>query len=406
MLTIDAALELILRTVTPLPVAKQPLCEALGLVLAEEVRSDIDSPPFDKALMDGFAVRAADVSTGRAELQILERITAGMMPTKTVGSGQATQIMTGAPLPAGADAVVRIEDCELSGETVRMATKPVVPGLSAIRRGTNLKQGSVVLPAGVALRPPHIGALAEAGAAAISVRRRPKVAIIPTGDELVPINQRPGPGQIRNSNEALLAAQIQAAGGEPLPLGIARDVRDELRAKIVAGLACDVLVLSGGVSAGTLDLVPSELASAGVKQVFHKVEMKPGKPIWFGDYAGGNHRCSVFGLPGNPVSSLICFELFVRTALRRLMGREPAQLPAVAARLQHEHRQKEDRPTYHPAKLTWTANGPEVSLVPWHGSSDLYATAAANAMAFVTGEARHFAVGNPIPTTPWSEWSL
>lgn len=402
MLSIDAAFDLILRTVAPLPVTKSPLSDALGLVLAEKVLSDVDSPPFDKALMDGFAVRAADVSTGRAELRILERITAGMTPTKTVGSGHATQIMTGAPLPAGADVVVRIEDCELSGETVRIAAKPVSPGLSTIRRGTNLQQGSVVLPAGVALRPPHIGALAEAGAATIAVRRRPKVAVISTGDELVPIDRRPGPGQIRNSNEALLAAQIQAAGGEAVPLGIARDVREELRAKIVQGLACDVLVLSGGVSAGTMDFVPSELAAAGVKQVFHKVELKPGKPIWFGEFVRDNHRCYVFGLPGNPVSSLVCFELFVRTALRRLMGREPAQIPAVSARLQHDHCQPADRPTYHPANLTWTANGPEISLVPWHGSSDIHAMVHANAMAFVIGEARNYAAGETLPTAPWS----
>jgi molybdopterin molybdotransferase len=301
------------------------------------------------------------------------------------------------------DAVVRIEDCELAGETVRIATKPVQPGLSLIRRGTNLKRGALVLPAGVTLRPTHIGALAEVGAAALAVRRRPKAAVIPTGDELVPIEQCPGPGQIRNSNEAMLTAQIQAAGGEPVPLGIARDIREELRAKIVRGLECDVLVLSGGVSAGTLDLVPSELAAAGVRQVFHKVEMKPGKPVWFGEFAGNHHRCFVFGLPGNPVGSLVCFELFVRAALRRLMGQEPARVPAVAARLQHAHRQKEDRPTYHPAKLTWTAHGPEVSLVPWHGSSDLYATVTANAMAFVAGEARDYAAGDTLPTTPWSE---
>lgn len=401
MFSIDAALDLMLRTVVPSPVVKRPLSEVLGLVLSEDVCADIDSPPFDKSLMDGFAVRSGDVATGRAELQILERITAGMTPTKTIGPGEASQIMTGAPLPSGADAVVKVEDCEIIGDLVRIATKPVPPGLSIIRRGMNLKQGAVVVPAGVTLRPTHIGALAEVGAANISVRRRPKVAVIATGDELVPIAQSPGPSQIRNSNEAMLAAQIQSAGAEPVPLGIARDVRDELRTKILRGLECDVLILSGGVSAGTLDLVPSELAAAGVKQVFHKVELKPGKPIWFGEYVANNHRCCVFGLPGNPVSSLVCFELFVRTALRKLMGCESPRVPAVAARLQQAHRQPADRPTFHPARLTWTAEGPTVALVPWHGSSDLYATVTANAMAFVTGEARDYVAGETLPTTPW-----
>lgn len=403
MLTIDAALDLILHTVSPLPATIQPLSESLGLVLAEDVHSDVDSPPFDKSLMDGFAVRAADVSAGQAALRVIEKITAGMTPTRRIGPGEAAQIMTGAPLPDGADAVVKVEDCELSGEIVQIATQPVPAGLSLLRRGTNLRRGDLVLSRGVTLRATQIGALAEIGRAAIAVHPQPRVAVLATGDELVPIEHTPGPGQIRNSNEAMLMAQIETAGGRAVPLGIARDVRDELRARIQQGLQADVFVLSGGVSAGTLDLVPSELAAAGVRQVFHKVELKPGKPIWFGVSAREHPRCWVFGLPGNPVSSLVCFELFVRTALRRLMGQEPARPPAIPARLRHEHRQPADRPTYHPANLVWTAQGPEISLVPWHGSSDLQATVAANAMAFVTGEAKTYAAGETLPTTRWSE---
>jgi molybdopterin molybdotransferase len=404
MLTIDAALAAIVRTVGPFPTTWLPLAESLGLILAEDVRSDVDSPPFDKALMDGFAVRAADAASGKAELRILERITAGTAPTKPVGPGEASQIMTGAPLPDGADAVVRIEDCRVDAGRVHIDARPVQAGANIIRRATNLKRGDLVLAAGTKLRPTHIGALAEVGRARISVRRRPRIAVLATGDELVPIDQIPGPGQIRNSNEAMLTAQIQAAGGLPMPLGAARDVRDELRARISEGLEADVLVLSGGVSAGALDLVPSELASAGVRQVFHKVELKPGKPLWFGEFAQDERRCYVFGLPGNPVSSLVCFELFVRTAIRRLKGAEPAVPPAVAARLQHPHHQPADRPTFHPARLEWTSTGPEISLVPWHGSSDLQATAAANAMAFVPGEARTYPAGEALPTTPWSPY--
>ena len=402
MISIDSALELLLRTVTPFSATAVLLTESLGLILAEDVVSDADLPPFDKSLMDGFAVQSADVADGRAELRILERITAGMTPTKSVGRGEASQIMTGAPLPDGADAVVRIEDCEIVGDAVRIATKPVTPGLSIIRQGTNRKRGDRVLSTGVTLQPTHIGALAEVGRDRINVRRRPKVAVLATGDELAPIGQTPGPGQIRNSNEAMLTAQIQASGGQPVPLGVAKDVREELRAKIAAGLKADLLVLSGGVSAGTLDLVPSELAAAGVRQVFHKVELKPGKPIWFGEFSQADHRCCVFGLPGNPVSSLVCFELFVRTALRQLMGAEPAVPPAIPARLRHPHRQPADRPTFHPAHLTWTADGPEIMLIPWHGSSDLQGTVTANAMTFLTGEACNYEPGETLPTTPWS----
>jgi molybdopterin molybdotransferase len=402
MLTIDAALDLIVRTVAPFPSSTLPLIESLGLILAEDVRSDVDSPPFDKALMDGFAIRAVDAVSGKAELRILERITAGMTPTKRIGPGEASQIMTGAPLPDGADAVVRIEDCRIDAGRVQIDAKTIQAGMNIIRRATNLRRGDLVLGAGTKLRPTHIGALAEVGRACIAVRRRPRIAVLATGDELVPVDQSPGPGQIRNSNEAMLTAQIQAAGGLPIPLGVAKDVREELRSKITQGLQADILTLSGGVSAGTLDLVPSELAHAGVRQVFHKVELKPGKPVWFGEFARDERRCYVFGLPGNPVSSLVCFELFVRTAIRRLMGEEPAVPPAVSAKLQHVHHQPADRPTFHPARLTWTDAGPEISLVPWHGSSDLQATVTANAMAFVPGEARTYQSGECLPTTPWS----
>ncbi len=403
MLSVTAALELMLQTVSPLAAEPLPLSDALGLTLTEDVRSDVDSPPFDKSQMDGFAMRAADVAAGTASLTIVERITAGNIPTKTVGQGQAAQIMTGAPLPPGADAVVKIEDCTVDGDQVRVSSKPVTAGQYVIRRGTNLRIHDRLLTAGTKLHPTHLGALAEIGKALVTVRRRPRVSVLATGDELVPVDQQPGPGQIRNSNESMLTAQIQACGAIPVPLGVARDLREELAVKIAAGLQHDVLVLSGGVSAGLLDLVPSELAAAGVRQVFHQIEMKPGKPLWFGRHAAANGRCCyVFGLPGNPVSSLTCFEVFVRTALRQMMGEAPVAVPAVPARLQHDHRQRRDRPTYHPARLSWTATGPEVSLVPWHGSSDMASTITANAMAYLPGEEWNYSAGETLPTTPWA----
>ncbi len=265
-----------------------------------------------------------------------------------------------------------------------------------------------MLHAGLVLNGPRIGALAELGRAVVSTRRRPEVAILATGDELVPINESPGPAQIRNSNASMLAAQIESAGGIPVSIGIARDNRDELQRKIQQGLKCDVLVLSGGVSAGVLDLVPGTLAEMGVTEIFHKVEMKPGKPIWFGQrdksrqIVDGNCReCFVFGLPGNPVSSLVCCELFVRTAIRRLMGVEPAIVPPILAKLEHDYSTRPDRPTYHPARLTWGAGGFAVRLVPWHGSSDLCGISAANGMAYLSGEARQYRVGDELETFGW-----
>jgi molybdopterin molybdotransferase len=395
MLTIAEAFDRLLTTVRPLEAVSLPLAECLGLTLAEDVVSGIDSPPFDKSLMDGYAIRSADLNEGTATLQVVEVITAGTVPTKPVLAGQATQIMTGAPIPAGADQVVMVEHTERVGDSVRVTPKGTKSNI--VLRGESVRSGSVVLTAGTKLNGSRIGALAELGFAHVLVHRRPTVAILATGDELVPIDQQPGPGQIRNSNESMLVAQVQAAGAIAVPLGVARDDRDDLRAKIARGLQSDLLVLSGGVSAGTLDLVPSELTAAGVTEVFHKVEMKPGKPIWF----GSRPACYVFGLPGNPVSSLVCCELFVRTAIRRLMG-EPASPPqSVPARLEHSYSARQDRPTYHPARLTWSSAGPVVTLVPWHGSSDLCGTVAANAMALLPGDGREYQVGDLLETIPW-----
>lgn len=406
MLTIDEAFNRLLATVAPLESVTLPLSDCLGMTLAEDVVSGIDSPPFDKSLMDGYAIRSTDLNDGTAVLQVVEVITAGQVPTKPILEGQATQIMTGAPVPVGADRVVMVEHTERMGDSVRVTPKGTKSNI--VLRGESVRSGAVVLTAGTKLNGSRIGALAELGCAQVLVHRRPTVAILATGDELVAIDQQPGPGQIRNSNESMLVAQVQAAGAIPVPLGVARDDRDDLRAKITRGLRSDLLVLSGGVSAGTMDLVPSELTAAGVSEVFHKVEMKPGKPIWFGvrptsldPLSGGEVDCYVFGLPGNPVSSLVCCELFVRTAIRRLMG-EPASVPqTIKARLEHSYSARQDRPTYHPARLTWETAGPVVTLVPWHGSSDLCGTVTANAMVFLPGDAREYQVGDPLETILW-----
>lgn len=408
MLTIADAFDRLFSTVAPLEPVSLALGECLGLTLADDVQSTSDSPPFDKSLMDGYAIRSADLVQGTATLEILEVITAGRVPTRSLGAGQASQIMTGAPLPVGADFVVKIEDTTKDGDRIRVTPNGTQSNI--LRRGTSVRTGDVVLRGGTKLNGSRIGALAELGRAHALVYRRPTVAILATGDELVAVDQEPGPGQIRNSNESMLVAQIQAAGAVPVPLGIARDNREDLRFKIEQGLQCDMLVLSGGVSAGTLDLVPSELAAAGVTEVFHRVEMKPGKPVWFGQRKGTEESqspsvqaktTSVFGLPGNPVSSLVCCELFVRAALKRMMGESIATPQSIPAALEHPHSARADRPTYHPAKLTWTPAGPVVMLVPWHGSSDLCGTVAANAMAFLPGDPRQYSAGETLETIAW-----
>ncbi|MCA9022570.1 MAG: molybdopterin molybdotransferase MoeA, partial [Planctomycetaceae bacterium] len=303
--------------------------------------------------------------------------------------GQTSQIMTGAPLPEEADAVVQIEHCQIdeAARSVKIDTGPVSPGKNMLPKASVLEAGAPVLAAGTWLRPQEIGALAETGSPTVMVRPAPTVAILATGDELVAPEESPQPGQIRNSNEVMLHTQILQADAKPQPLGIARDERNHLRSKIQDGLRSDFLLLSGGVSAGELDLVPSELEQAGVKQVFHMVNLKPGKPLWFGmlERADGN-PCYIFGLPGNPVSSMVCFDLFVRTAIRQFMGFPSPRPAAIQARLSSDFHSRGDRPTYQPAQVEWEAGAAVVTPLKTLGSADLRSTVTANAVAlFPTG---------------------
>jgi molybdopterin molybdotransferase len=409
MLRVDEAIDLILRAVRPLPARVIDLADGLGLVLAEDIVSEDDSPPFDKSLMDGYAVRAADAAMAGARLRVVGEVTAGRVSERQAGAGEAIRIMTGAPVPPGTDAVVPIEHTEFdaASDTVRIVRPPVAVGASILPRGAALRRGERVLAAGRVLRAQELGALAELGRARIRVRPRPRVAVLATGNELVPVSSAPGPGQIRNSNETMLVAQLRQAGAEPVALGIARDDADELRGKIAAGLECDMLLLSGGVSEGKLDLVPSELERAGVRPVFHKVQVKPGKPVWFGvfspgaDAAGGASAKPVFGLPGNPVSSMVCFELFARTAVRRLGGVDPAGPRLLQARLAQEHLVRGDRPTYHPSDLVRDGETWSVRPVRWQGSADLRATVEANALAYFPAGERIWPVGAVVDVLPW-----
>jgi molybdopterin molybdotransferase len=365
-----------------------PLSPAtLGLVLAEDVAGDFDMPPYDKALMDGFAVRSFDLPEGRGILTVIDEITAGQTPRVPVGPGQAIRIMTGAPLPAGADAVVMIERTQaLEGNRVQVDDKPPTPGQNVLDRGREIRQGEIVLPQGTLLRPQELGILATVGRTTVRVHPRPQVAVLSTGDEVVEPSETPGPGQIRNGNGPMLAGQVHRAGGLPRFLGIARDRLESLRPLVAEGLRSAVLVLSGAVSAGKLDLVPAVLQELGVQPHFHKVEMKPGKPVFFGT----RESTLVFGLPGNPVSSLVCFELFVRPALRRLLGHGQPGPHMVVAALAEDFAYRTDRPTYYPARLEVEGAGWRVVPVPWFGSADLRGLARANALIlFPSGDHRH-----------------
>lgn len=396
-------------TVTPLPVARARAlilehsrqlpaesvavsAAVLGRVLAEDVPSDIDSPPFDKSLVDGYAVRTIDLTAPGVLLEVIEEVIAGAVPTKPLLAGQATRIMTGAPIPPGTDAVVMIERTRLVQDRVEINAR-AAPGDNLLTRGREMRTGEIVLATGTPLTPQALGVLATLGRTTAQLVAQPRVAILPTGDELVEPDCLPAPGQIRNSNARMLLAQATAAGAQVRYLGIARDTIESLRSLIREGLqTANVLILSGGVSAGKLDLVPGVLREEGVTACFHKVHLRPGKPLFFGtrDHQGERHY--VFGLPGNPVSSFVCFELFIRPALRRLAGRTDVDLPQGRARLTADFAHSSDRPTYHPAQ--W--QDAEVTLLPWFGSADLRAFLSANALAVLPPGERTFAAGETL----------
>ncbi len=317
------ARSLVLAAARALPAETVPLAAALGRTLARDISAREPVPPFTKATMDGYAVRASDTRPAGAEpagavtLEVLEDLPAGRRSRRAVGPGQAVRIMTGAPLPAGADAVVMVEDSEKRAGGRVVLRRAVRPGDNIGRAGEDLARGERALARGAVVGPAEIAVLAAAGRARVDVTRRPKVAVIATGDEIVEPGAPRRPGQIRNANGPALAAMASAAGADAAYLGIARDRASSLRAKLARARGADVLVLSGGVSVGDYDLVKDELRAVGVKPVFWQVRIKPGKPVFF----GRRGRQLVFGLPGNPTSALVTFLLFVGPALDRLLGR-------------------------------------------------------------------------------------
>jgi molybdopterin molybdotransferase len=369
MLTVDQALEIILRDAPAPRVIDVALPSAAGHVLAEDCASDLDMPPFDKAMMDGYAVRSADAGP----LEVIEEVPAGKVPARDVMPGACTKIMTGAPVPAGADAVQQVEKTRRDGNWVTLLA-PVGPGQNIARRAADLRSGETVLRAGHRIRPAEIGALAAVGRTRLKLYAKPRCAVLATGDELVGPETKPGPGQIRNSNSASISAQVRGLGLECDDLGVVRDEELAIRAAIREGMKRDLLLLSGGVSAGDWDLVIPALEAEGVKIAMHQVLIKPGRPFCFAP--------RVFGLPGNPVSSFVIFEVFVRPYLGRLMGAELTR-PRIRARLDGAVTQKIERVHFLPARVRYQGGDYAAETVPWQGSADLFALTKANAFVVV-----------------------
>jgi molybdopterin molybdotransferase len=324
MIDYEEARRLVLDAAKALPAESIPAAGAPGRTLARDVMAGEDIPPFTKAAMDGYAVRSVDTRPaaagaggGAVELDVVEDLPAGRRARRAIGPGQSARIMTGAPLPEGADAVVMVEDTEKRGGRV-LVRRAVRPGANIGLAGEDLKKGEIALERGSVIGPAETGMLAAAGLVRVPVVRRPRLAVIATGDEIVEPGERRRPGQIRNANGPALAAMAAEAGADARYLGIARDREASLRAKLARAKGADILVLSGGVSVGDYDLVKDELRAAGVRPVFWQVRIKPGKPVFF----GRRGRQLVFGLPGNPTSAMVTFLLFVRPAVERMLGRK------------------------------------------------------------------------------------
>jgi molybdopterin molybdotransferase len=326
-LTVEEALAQILARARPLATERVDVAHARGRVLAEPVVSRREIPPWPNSSMDGYAVRAEDTQQAPVTLKVVGRVIAGALPERPVGAGQAVRIFTGAPLPDGADAVIPQEDVQADGEEIRLR-RAVPPGAYVRPRGEDVQVGDRVLEAGHPLGPAEVGMLATLGQSPVLVRRRPRVAVLSTGNELADLGTEPGPGQIPNTNTYSLVAQVEEAGAESLNLGVARDNLEAIEERIGRSRSADVLISSAGVSVGELDLVREALTRSGADLHLWLVSMRPGKPITFG--TRGSQL--VFGLPGNPVSAMVTFELFVRPALLRLAGHQQVARPIIRAR--------------------------------------------------------------------------
>jgi molybdopterin molybdotransferase len=365
------------------------LISAAGRVLAESVLADRDFPPFPRSTRDGYAVRSADLSQIPARLKLVGEIRAGenLENVPKISAGQAVEIMTGAPVPESADAVVMIENTVRYGEQIEIARSAGM-GENIVPRGAEAKQGSVLLERGRRINDATVALAASAGKSRLRVFKRPRVAVLATGDELVDVTAPPGPTQIRNSNSYSLAAQILSAGGDPVLLPVAPDEPQTLRRLIEDGLKSDLLLLTGGVSVGRYDFVERVLAEMRAHFFFTGAKIQPGRPVVFGQCGLGKGEESryFFGLPGNPVSTMVTFELFARPVVEALSGQNPHKLLFVHARLRSEIRVKPGLRRFLPAILSGEFENSGVELIPWQGSGDIGATARANCYVVVPAD--------------------
>lgn len=393
----------IVAHVVPLPAHRQALAAARGGVLAQPVLADRDLPPADRSAMDGFAVRAADLTCGPVVLSVVGEVAAGAPSEPAIGPGTCARIFTGGNVPPGADTVVKVEDTRSDAADRITFSAAERQGANILRKGENARQGSVLLPAGVVLGPAHLAGCAAAGYAEVAVVRRPRVAIITTGRELLDPGAQPCAHQERDSNQVLIAASLNAAGFEVERAERISDERAVVAERLRSALlAADAVVTSGGVSVGAYDFVPAAIDDVGARILVHGVSMKPGKPFLF---ALTPDSRPIFGLPGNPLSAAVGLHEFVLPALRLMAGFAPPTCrPLVRARLGDRLPNQAGRQRYVLGKLTWTAEGAEVSVVPSQSSADVVAGAQADGLIIVPADVQSLDAGARVEFRPWGTW--
>ncbi len=367
-----------------------PLAESLGRVLGRPILADRDLPPFRKAFMDGYALRCADLGKG-AMLRVSDRIAAGSDPPPPLGPGEAAPIMTGAPVPDGADAVQMVEKTRRRGDTVEILEEPR-PGQHIALQGEEVRRGEVVLEKGRRIGPAEVGVLASFGRTSVPVYKAPAVAVVSTGSELVEIGETPRFGQIRNSNAWMLLGLCQELGLDCEVLPSVPDDPVKIRETLEIGLKRDLLIFSGGVSMGELDYVHKVLAEEDVEIFFHKAAVKPGKPL----IVGRRGQQMVFGLPGNPVSAFVTFEVFAKPAIRKWMGFSQAGPVTVSAGLRQAVSQKPGRLFFKPARTTTASQGLMVDPVETKGSADLVAFSRANSLLLLPADRSRLVAGSTV----------
>ena len=395
MISVEEALDKVLSHIHPLGTEKVSLTDALGRVLAEDIHAPRDIPPLDNSGMDGYAVRWEDIVDASQDrstrLEVIEDLPAGFIAKKEVRKGQAIRIMTGAPIPEGADTVVPVEETKKDGNFV-LISKAIVLGDSIRHAGEDVKKGDRVISKGDLIRPAEVGMLASVSRSSIHVYQRPLVAILCTGEELVDVDESLNDAKIVSSNSYTLAAQVRDCGAIPMQLGIAKDRKEAIEQKLSQGLRADVLVSSAGVSVGDYDYVRDVLSDLGMEMIFWKVAMRPGKPLAFGTIRGK----PVFGLPGNPVSSMVSFEQFVRPSLLKMMGHSNLFRPVIEAILKEEIHKEPGRRHFIRAFVSFEQDHYYVTTTGDQGSAILRSMVKANGLVIIPENERYVRAGEKV----------